>query len=252
MQAQQRNIDVISNNLANVNTTGFKRSRADFQDLLYQNLRAAGAATSQAGTAVPVGIQLGHGVRNVSVSKLFTQGDYVQTGNELDLAIEGQGFFQITLPDGQTAYTRDGTFKLDNTGQMVTSDGYVLQPGITLPQDAMAVAIEPSGIISVKQPGTAALAQLGQLQVADFINPAGLTAIGRNLYTESEASGAAVAGNPNENGFGAIQQGFLEMSNVNMVEEMVQMIASQRAYELNSKSIQTSDSMLGTIGSLKR
>ncbi|MEG3638546.1 flagellar basal-body rod protein FlgG [Magnetococcus sp. PR-3] len=252
MQAQQTNIDVIANNLANTNTAGFKRSRADFQDLLYQNMRAAGAATSQSGNQVPVGIQLGHGVRTVSVSKMFTQGDYVQTGNELDMAIEGKGFFQIQMPDGSTAYSRDGTFKLDNSGQIVTADGYVLDPGLTLPQNATNVAVGPDGTVAVKTPDQADLTEVGQIQLAQFINPAGLNAIGRNLYTESGASGAPVVGTAGEDGLGTVQQQYLELSNVNMVEEMVNMIASQRAYEINSKTVQTADDMLGKVASMKR
>ncbi|MBF0311209.1 MAG: flagellar basal-body rod protein FlgG [Magnetococcales bacterium] len=252
MQAQQTNIDVIANNLANTNTTGFKRSKTDFQDLLYQNMRAAGSATSAEGTQVPVGIQLGHGVRAVSVSKMFTQGDYVQTGNQLDVAIEGKGFFQIQLPNGETAYSRDGSFKLNNTGQIVTADGYLLNPGFNVPQEAKQVSIGPDGTVNVLLPNQVTPQNLGTIQLAQFVNDAGLTAIGRNLFQESGASGTATTGNPGDNGLGTVQQGYLEMSNVNMVEEMVNMIASQRAYEINSKTIQTADDMLGQAANLRR
>ncbi|MGN7613255.1 flagellar basal-body rod protein FlgG [Magnetococcales bacterium HHB-1] len=252
MHAQQTNIDVIANNLANVNTSGFKRSRADFQDLLYQTMRAPGTDTSDSGTQVPVGIQLGHGVRTVSVAKMFSQGDYKQTGNELDMAVEGHGFFQVEMPDGSTAYTRDGTFKLDSTGQIVTSDGYKLEPGIVVPQNAQRVTVGPDGSVNVTLPSTVDPQNLGTIEVATFVNPAGLNALGRNLFSESAASGAAVVGTPGIDGFGTIQQGYLEMSNVDMVEEMVQMIASQRAYEINSKSIKTADEMLGHAANLRR
>ncbi|MBF0620285.1 MAG: flagellar basal-body rod protein FlgG [Magnetococcales bacterium] len=252
MQAQQMNIDVVANNLANVNTAGFKRSRTDFQDLLYQTMRAPGSETSQAGTQVPVGIQLGHGVRAVSVSKMFTQGDYNQTGNQLDLAIEGRGFFQIQMPDGSTGYSRDGTFKMDETGQVVTSDGYPLEPGLVVPQEAVQVTVGPDGSVNVILPDNVEPVNIGNVQLATFVNPAGLTALGRNLFQESGASGNPIIGDPGTDGVGTIQQGYLEMSNVNMVEEMVQMIAGQRAYEISSKGIRTADEMLSTATQLKR
>ena len=252
MQAQQMNIDVIANNLSNVNTTGFKRSRADFQDLLYQTMRAPGSETSQAGTQVPTGIQFGHGVRTAAVSKMFSQGDYNQTGNQMDLAIEGRGFFNIQMPDGTTAYTRDGTFKLDSTGQVVTSDGYPLEPGIVVPPDAVQVTVGPDGSVNAMMPSQVDPVNIGNIQLTTFVNPAGLNAIGRNLYTESGATGDPVVGDPGTDGVGTIQQGYLEMSNVNMVEEMVQMIASQRAYEISSKGIRTADEMLGMAAGLKR
>ena len=252
MQSQQTSIDVIANNLANVNTTGYKRSRTDFQDLLYQTMRAPGTDTSQAGTQVPTGIQIGHGVKTVAVSKLFSQGDYNQTGNQLDLAVEGDGFFQIQMPSGETAYSRDGTFKLDNTGQVVTSDGYALLPGITVPENALGVTVGPDGGVNATLPNQAAPVNVGNIQLASFVNPAGLNAIGRNLFLESGSSGAAVVGTPGSDGVGTIQQGYLEMSNVNMVEEMVNMITSQRAYEVSSKSIKTADEMLQLVANLKR
>ncbi|MBF0610194.1 MAG: flagellar basal-body rod protein FlgG [Magnetococcales bacterium] len=252
MQAQQTNIDVIANNLSNVNTTGFKRSRADFQDLLYQTMRAPGTDTSQAGTQVPSGIQLGHGTRVSSVSKMFTQGDYVHTGNELDMAIEGQGFFQVQMPDGSTAYTRDGAFKRDVNGTVVTPDGYPLVPNFTIPPDTTTITVGPDGTFSVIQSGNPNPTQLGTIQLAQFVNPAGLSAAGRNLYTETAASGNAIPGTPGTDGLGTVQQTFLEMSNVNMVEEMINMITTQRAYEINSKTIQTADDMLGQVANLKR
>ncbi|MEO5366161.1 MAG: flagellar basal-body rod protein FlgG [Magnetococcus sp. WYHC-3] len=252
MQAQATNIDVIANNLANVNTSGFKRSRAEFQDLLYENLRASGAATSQSGTQVPVGIQMGHGVRTHTIGKIHTSGDFQNTGNQLDMAIEGQGMFQIQMPDGTIGYTRDGTFKLNNTRTLVTSDGYPLEPGITIPQEAMQIAIGPDGTVSVTIPNQVDPQVVGNIQLATFVNPAGLTALGRNLFSESGASGAPVVGDPGLDGVGTIQQGYLEMSNVSMVEEMVNMIASQRAYEINSKAITTSDDMLSTAVNMKR
>ncbi|MBF0284382.1 MAG: flagellar basal-body rod protein FlgG [Magnetococcales bacterium] len=252
MQAQQLNIDVIANNLTNVNNTGFKRSRTDFQDLLYQTMRTPGSDTSQAGTQVPTGIQLGHGTKAVSVTKMFTQGSYFETGNDLDMLIAGDGFFQVQMPDGTTAYTRDGSFKRDSTGRVVTSDGYPLLPGFTIPVDASEITVGPDGSFNVLQAGNQTPTNLGQIQLARFVNSAGLKSLGSNLYKETNASGAAQAGNPGETGMGEITQRFLEMSNVNMVEEMVNMISAQRAYEINSKTIQTADDMLGQVASLKR
>lgn len=252
MQAQQMNIDVIANNLTNVNTTGFKRSRTDFQDLLYQTLRAPGTDTSAAGTQVPSGIQLGHGVKPVAVTKMFSQGSYNMTGNDLDMLIAGHGFFQVQLPSGETGYTRDGSFKLNSTGQVVTSDGYALQPGFTVPDNTTEITVGQDGSVSVTIDGETTPTNLGQIQLARFVNPAGLSAEGGNLFKESNASGAPITGNPGEDGMGEITQRFLEMSNVNMVEEMVNMISSQRAYEINSKTIQTADDMLGQVSNLKR
>ncbi len=251
MQAQQLNIDVIANNLANVNTSGFKKSRPDFQDLMYQTIIQAGT-TSGVGNEIPTGIQVGLGTRPVAVQKIFTQGDYQETGNDLDIAIEGDGFFQVLQPDGTTSYTRAGAFKLDSTGAMVTSDGYPLQPAITIPTDTTAVTITDDGTVSVLQAGQTASTQVGTIELASFSNPAGLKAIGKNLFLETDASGAVVLGTAGTDGLGTISQGFLEMSNVSVVEEMVNMIVGQRAYEVNSKAIQTADEMLQTANNVKR
>jgi flagellar basal-body rod protein FlgG len=252
LAAQQLNIDVIANNLANINTTGFKKGRADFQDLLYQTLRTPGTATSGS-TEVPTGIQIGLGSKIVAVEKLFLQGDFAQTLNELDIVIQGQGFFQITKPDGETAYSRAGAFKLDSDGRIVTSDGYVLEPEISIPDDTVNISIGLDGTVSVLQGGDpSAVTEVGNIETARFSNDGGLLNIGQNLYMPSEASGDATTGTPGEDGYGTIGQGFLEMSNVNVAEEMVNMIVSQRAYEMNSKVIQTSDDMLRTAANLKR
>jgi flagellar basal-body rod protein FlgG len=251
LDAQNTKMQVIANNLANVNTTGFKKSRADYQDLLYQEMKSAGASSSPS-TMVPTGIEIGQGVRTVSTEKLFNQGSFKQTENPLDIAIEGEGFFQVTKPDGLMAYTRTGEFKVDSEGRLVTSDGYTIEPQITIPSDAMAVTISADGIVSVTQPGIATPTQVGNLELARFINPSGLQPLGRNLYTTTAASGEAMTGTPGTDGAGTLAQGFLEMSNVSVVEEMVNMIAAQRAYEINSKSIQTTDEMLQTANSMKR
>jgi flagellar basal-body rod protein FlgG len=251
MQAQQLNMDVIANNLANVNTSGFKRSRTDFQDLLYQTLRLAGT-TSSSNTKVPTGIQVGHGSRPAAVQKIFLQGDFEQTQNELDMVIEGKGFFQILTPDGETAYSRSGAFKLDNDGRIVTSDGYPLEPEITIPDDTLNITIGPDGTVSVLQAGQTVPSEVGNVELARFPNQAGLKSIGRNLYVETDASGAVATGTPGLDGYGTIAQGYLEMSNVSVVEEMVNMIVTQRAYEVNSKVIQTSDDMLQVANQLKR
>jgi flagellar basal-body rod protein FlgG len=252
LAAQQLNIDVIANNLANINTSGFKKGRADFQDLLYQTLRTPGTATSGS-TEVPTGIQIGLGSKIVAVEKLFLQGDFAQTLNELDMVIQGKGFFQITKPDGETAYSRAGAFKLDGDGRIVTSDGYVLDPEISIPDDTVNISIGLDGTVSVIQGGdVSAVTEVGNIETARFPNNGGLLNIGQNLYMPSEASGDATTGTPGEDGFGTIGQGFLEMSNVNVAEEMVNMIISQRAYEMNSKVIQTSDDMLRTAANLKR
>lgn len=251
MQAQNLNIDVISNNLANVNTVGFKRSRADFQDLLYETLRPAGVA-SAAGNEVPTGIQIGHGVRPVATQKIFLQGDFQHTKNQLDMAIEGAGFFQVLQPNGETAYTRAGAFKVDGEGRAVTSDGYLMTPEITIPADATAISVGADGTVSVLQAGAAEATEIGSVELVNFINPAGLRGIGRNLMLETTASGAPIAGTPGEDGLGTIAQGFVEMSNVNVVDEMVGMITAQRAYELNSKAIQAADDMLQTAATIKR
>jgi flagellar basal-body rod protein FlgG len=255
MQAQNTNIDVISNNLANVHTTGFKRSRADFQDLMYQQLRAPGMASSN-GTSTPTGIQVGLGVRPVAVAKLFMQGDFVQTSNDLDATIEGDGLFQVQMPDGSVSYTRAGNFKTDNQGRIVTVDGYPIAGSpeqiITVPQDTRKVNIAEDGTVSVLQANTNIPNKIGQIQTVRFINTAGLDAIGKNLYKQTAASGQPIANVPGINGYGALRQGFIELSNVNVIEEMVNMISSQRAYEFNSKAIQASDEMLQIANNLRR
>jgi flagellar basal-body rod protein FlgG len=251
MEAQQLNIDIISNNLANVNTAGFKKSRVDFQDLLYQTLRPAGTSEAQ-GAQVPTGIQVGLGVRAAAVQKIFSQGDYQQTSNPLDLVIQGDGFFQITTPSGETAYTRDGSFKRDATGRMVTSDGNALEPQITIPADATAVSIGSDGTVSITLPGQTASQEIGKIQIAKFSNPAGLNSLGRNLFAATSASGDPIADVPGSNGLGSLGNGFVEMSNVKVVEEMVNMIVAQRAYEVNAKAIQTADDMLGIANNLRR
>ncbi|WP_425058620.1 Flagellar basal-body rod protein FlgG [Sporomusa carbonis] len=249
MVAQQANLDMISNNLANVNTTGFKKSRVEFQDLMYQTLRQAGAATGP-DTQLPSGVQVGHGVREVATQKLYTQGNFQNTGNDFDLAIEGDGFFQITMPDGTLAYTRDGSFKKDSQGRMVTAEGYPLEPAITIPENATGITVSSDGLVTATlSTGTQ---DIGQITIARFVNPAGLESIGRNLVKETAASGAPTVGNPGTDGAGTLVQQYLEMSNVQVVEEMVNMIVAQRAYEVNSKAIQTADDMLGQAASLKR
>lgn len=251
MAAQQLNIDVISNNLANVNTAGFKKSRVDFQDLLYQTLRPAGTAEAQ-GVQVPTGVQVGLGTRAAAVTRIFTQGDFQQTENPLDLVIEGDGFFQVLMPSGQVAYTRDGTFKLDAQGRMVTSDGYPLDPEISIPAESTGVSVGADGTVSVLLPNQSAPQELGKINIAKFANPAGLTSLGRNLMQNTAASGDAVIASPGENGLGTLGHGFIEMSNVKVVEEMVNMIVAQRAYEVTSKAIQTSDEMLNIANNLRR
>ncbi len=251
MEAQRLNIEVISNNLANVNTTGFKKSRADFQELLYQGIKTAGAMTA-GGTELPSGIQIGLGVKPAAVQKIFQQGDFVSTGNSLDLVIEGDGFFQILTPDGEIAYTRAGAFKLDSEGRIVNSDGYPLEPSITIPSDTLEITIASDGTVSVLQAGSTTPTNVGQIELARFINPGGLKAIGKNLFVPTGASGDPITGTPGSEGLGTINQGFLEMSNVNVVEEMVNMIISQRAYELNSKVVQSSDEMLQMANNMKR
>ncbi len=251
MQGQQTNIDVIANNLANVNTVGFKRSRADFEDLIYQTQKEAGVNTTS-NTVEPTGIQIGLGSQLADVSKNFMQGSLQETGNPLDLAIQGSGFFQITMPDGTIAYTRAGDFKLDNNGRIVTTDGYPLSPEITIPQDTTSISVGNDGTISVLEAGQTTPTQLGQIQLAFFANPAGLKAIGQNLYQQTVSSGTPTLGTPGINGLGTINQGYLEMSNVSVVQEMVDMIAAQRAYETNAKVIQTSDQMLQTANNLKQ
>jgi flagellar basal-body rod protein FlgG len=243
LDAQQTRMSVISNNLANVNTTGFKRDQAVFEDLIYQNIRQVGGQTSQ-DTLAPSGMSLGTGVRIVATEKLHTQGNIVQTGNPLDMAIEGRGFFQILRPDGTLGYTRDGAFQVDANGQMVTANGYQLQPGITIPQNALSVTIGQDGTVSVLTSGSTSPTQVGNIQTVDFINPTGLQPIGDNLFVETASSGAPQTGTPGLNGLGTLTSGSLESSNVNVVEELVNMIETQRAYEMNSKVISTTDAML--------
>jgi flagellar basal-body rod protein FlgG len=243
LDAQQTNMDVTANNLANVSTNGFKRARAVFEDLLYQTLRQPGAQSSQQ-TQLPSGLQLGTGVRPVATERIFTQGNLQQTSNPLDVAINGGGFFQVLMPDGTTAYSRDGSFHTDSQGQLVTSSGFQVQPAITIPANALSVTIARDGVVSVTRAGTAAATQVGSLQLANFVNPAGLQSMGENLYVETAASGTASTNAPGSNGLGLLNQGYVETANVNVVEELVNMIQIQRAYEINSKAIQTSDQML--------
>ncbi len=251
MKAQELNVDVIANNLANVSTTGFKSGTAEFQDLMYETLRQTGSAVT-ANTLLPVGIQIGHGTRPVAVMPDLSEGNLQQTNNQLDLAIQGQGYFQILRPDGTTAYTRAGNFKLDGTGRIVTSDGNPLQPELTIPTDATSISVGVDGTVSVLEAGQAAPTEIGTLTMARFINPAGLDNIGGNLLTETQTSGTPITGTAGQTGFGTISQGYLESSNVNVVEEMVKMIAAQRAYEINSKTIQTADQMLQMADQIKQ
>ena len=249
MEAQQTQLDTISHNLANVGTNGFKRGHVVFEDLIYQNLRQAGAASSDQ-TQLPTGLQVGLGVRSVATSRNFSQGNLQQTSNNLDIAIKGNGFVQVQLPDGTTGYTRDGSLQVDGAGVLVTNNGYAVQPGITIPANAQSVTIAADGTVNVALPGQPTPQAVGQLNLASFVNPAGLEPKGQNLWGETSASGSPNAGAPGANGLGLLQQGYVETSNVNVVEELVAMIATQRAYELNSKAIQTSDQMLQKLGQL--
>ncbi|KAF0205838.1 MAG: flagellar basal-body rod protein [Gallionellaceae bacterium] len=249
LDAQQTQMDVVANNLANVSTNGFKRSRAVFEDLLYQNIRQPGAQSSQQ-TQIPSGLQIGTGVRPVAAERIHTQGNLAQTGNKLDVAIQGSGFFPVLMPDGTTGYTRDGSFQTDGQGQLVTSSGYVVQPAMTIPANASSVTIAQDGVVSVTQPGSVAPVQIGQMQLASFINPTGLQSNGQNLYLETSSSGAPSTAAPGTNGTGTLGQGFVETSNVNVVEELVNMIQTQRAYEINSKAITTSDQMLQKLSQI--
>jgi flagellar basal-body rod protein FlgG len=251
LEAQQLNIDIIANNLANVNTAGFKQSRSEFQDLLYQNVRASGAASTSS-TDIPVGLQVGLGSKPVATSRLFSQGDFRQTGNPLDMVVEGNGFFQVRLPSGETGYTRAGAFHLNREGSMVTPDGDPLDPQITIPQDALTITIGTDGTVSVTQPNQTQAQQVGAIQLAIFQNPAGLVSVGRNLFLPSTSSGEPITGTPGENGIGTINQYYLELSNVSVVEEMVNMIMGQRAYETNSKVVRAADEMLQTINGVVR
>ncbi|MEE9210086.1 MAG: flagellar basal-body rod protein FlgG [Kiloniellales bacterium] len=247
MLAQQLNVEIISNNIANMNTTGYKRRRAEFQDLLYQNQERVGSTSSDTGTIVPSGVQIGLGVKTSAVYMITEQGNLVSTSNTFDLAINGEGYFQVTLPSGETGYSRAGSFQLSPTGQIVTADGYTVQPGITIPNNSFGVTVNASGQVLVKLAGVVAEQNVGQLQLALFPNAAGLQAIGDNLFLETAASGTAQTGLPDSTGFGAILQNFLETSNVNTVTEITNLITAQRAYEMNSKVIQTSDEMLNTL-----
>lgn len=243
MDAMQNKMDVIANNLANVGTTGFKASRAVFEDLLYQTIRQPGSQSSQQ-TQLPSGLQIGTGVRPVAVERLHTQGNLTQTSNNLDVAINGGGFFQVLMPDGTTAYTRDGSFQVNSQGALVTSSGYPVQPAITIPANALSTTIAADGTVSITQPGTSSAVQIGNMQLALFINPTGLQSNGQNLYAETGSSGTPTVSTPGTNGTGTLNQGFVETSNVNVVEELVSMIQAQRAYEIDSKSITASDQML--------
>jgi len=251
MLAQQRNVEVVSNNLANMNTTGYMRRRTEFHDLLYQNVRRVGSTSSDNGSVVPSGVQIGLGVKLAAVYRIHEQGNLTATDNTLDMAIQGKGFFQIELPSGDTAYTRDGTFQLNADGEIVTHDGYSVLPGITVPDDAIDVTINQSGEVLVKVQGQVDLQNVGQLQIATFANEAGLEAIGSNLLLETAASGAPAVSAPQEPGYGSILQGFLETSNVNAVEEITNLISAQRAYEMNSKVIQTADEMMATLNTTR-
>ncbi len=249
MEAQQSQLDSVSHNLANVSTNGYKKSHAVFEDLMYQTMRQSGSASSDQ-TQLPTGLQVGLGVRTVASARDFSQGNLQQSGNTFDVAIKGNGFFNIQMPDGTTAYTRDGSFQVSATGQLVTNNGYTVLPGITIPANAQSVSIAADGTVNVTVPGQTAPQSAGQLQLSSFINPAGLDPKGQNLYAETASSGTPNSGAPTSNGLGSLAQGFVETSNVNVVEELVSMIQTQRAYELNSKAISTSDQMLAKLGQL--
>ena len=250
MSAQQLNVDTIANNLANVNTPGYKKARIEFQDLLYQSVRPAGSET-QGDSESPTELQIGCGTRPVATSKMYSQGDIMETGNPLDVAIQGEGFFQIQLPDGTTAFTRDGAFKISSEGRFVNSDGYVLQPEITIPLDTVSISISRDGRVNAFIAAVTEPEEIGQLELVRVINPGGLKNIGHNLYERTTASGEAIFGNPAMEGFGSVEQMYLEMSNVDVVDEMVSMIVAQRAYEVNSKVIKTADDMMGLVNHLK-
>lgn len=252
MLAQQLNVEVISNNIANMNTTGFKRQRAEFQDLLYQSLERIGSTSSDSGTVVPSGVQIGSGVKAGSVYRIIEQGNVTSTGNPYDLAIQGRGYFRVTLPSGEQAYTRAGSFSISAGGQMVTPEGYVVGPGISIPQEATEITINKQGQVLAKLPGQVESQNVGQLELASFFNEAGLEAMGNNLFTETPASGAAQVSTPGALGFGSVLQGFVETSNVNPVSEITALITAQRAYEMNSKVISASDEMLSATSNLRR
>ncbi|MBI5920415.1 MAG: flagellar basal-body rod protein FlgG [Betaproteobacteria bacterium] len=249
LDAQQTQLDVISNNLSNVSTNGFKRARAVFEDLLYQTMRQPGAQSSQQ-TTIPSGLQLGTGVRPIATEKIFTQGSLTQTSNPLDIAINGQGFFQVQMPDGTLSYTRDGSFQKDSTGQVVTSSGYPVSPALTIPSNAISVTVGRDGVVSVVQAGTTTPTQIGTIQLASFVNPGGLQSTGENLFVETASSGTPTPNTPGTNGTGLLNQGYVETSNVNVAEELVNMIQTQRAYEINSKAVTTSDQMLAKLSQM--
>jgi flagellar basal-body rod protein FlgG len=251
MLAQQLNVEVISNNIANLNTNAFKAQRAEFQDLLYQDERAVGANSSDSGTIVPVGVQIGTGVKAAAVYRIGTQGNLTQTSNPLDIAIQGHGYLQVQMPDGSTAYTRDGSLQLSATGQLVTADGYTIQPAITIPQNTTSVSINANGQVLAQVAGQNAPQTVGQIELANFPNEGGLALQGNNLVTETPASGSATTGNPGTTAFGTLQQGYIETSNVNIVSEITNLISAQRAYEMNSKVIQTSDQMMSTLNQIQ-
>lgn len=251
MLAQQLNVEVISNNIANMNTTAYQRRRAEFADLLYQNLRRVGADSSSSGSVVPTGVQVGLGVRATATVRMTEQGNLISTENPLDTAVEGEGYFLVTLPTGDTAYTRAGSFQLSPQGELVTTDGFTVSPGITIPTDAIEVTINGQGQILVKVDGQVVPNNVGQLQLAIFANDAGLEAIGDNMFLETPASGAATTGTPGAIGFGSLRQGFLETSNVNVVTEITNLIAAQRAYEMNSRVIETADQMMSTLNQIR-
>lgn len=251
MLAQQLNVEVISHNIANMNTTAYTRRRAEFQDLLYQNLRRVGSESSDTGTIVPAGVQIGLGVKTAAVYRITEQGNLTLTENTFDLAINGEGYFQIQLPSGDTAYSRAGSFQISADGELVTADGFTVEPAITIPTDAIDVTVNASGQVLVQQDGQVAPSNVGQLQLAIFSNEAGLLAVGDNLFLETPASGTPTTGNPGSTGIGTMQQGFLETSNVNVVEEITNLITAQRAYEMNSKVIETSDQMMSTVSNIR-
>ncbi|MBM3324668.1 MAG: flagellar basal-body rod protein FlgG [Calditrichaeota bacterium] len=250
MTAQELAIDNIANNLANVNTTGFKRSRVEFQDLIYQMVQQVSPTTQ--GTETPTGLQIGGGTRAIASVKDFDQGDPLHTGNSLDLMIRGDGFFEVLLPDGQIAYTRDGSWKLSSEGKVVNADGLPMEPPLDIPEDATAIMIDGQGLVLVRTASTPEPTEIGQIELARFVNPAGLESLGKNLYAQTVASGEPVVSTPGKDGLGTIDQGYLENSNVRVVEEMINLIAAQRAYELNSKAVQTAQDMLGIAANLKR
>jgi flagellar basal-body rod protein FlgG len=252
MAAQDLNVSVISNNIANMNTVGYKKQRAEFEDLLYQDIQRPGTQSSDTGTIVPTGIQIGAGVGTGSVYRITTQGSPTSTGNQMDLAINGKGFFQVLLPSGETAYTRAGNFSVNATGQMVTADGYLVQPQVTIPQGATAITISPTGLVQATIAGATAPTQVGQLTLATFFNEAGLEATGNNLFMQTAASGAPTLGDPDANGVGALMQGYTESSNVDPVSEITALIVAQRAYEMNSKVVTSADQMLSTTNAMKQ